>query len=68
MSGPLDGLFAWVGESLVKAADDKLVDGLVSRGDISPDQAPVLKTAGPIYLQAVLAEVQRASQNPKPVS
>lgn len=65
MSGPLDGLFAWFGEQIVTAADNKLVDAMVERGDVTPAQAPALKQAGPIYLQAVLAEVQRASTAPK---
>jgi len=68
VSGPLDGLFTWFGGELVKAADDKLVDSLVARGDITPDQAPVLKAAGPVYVQAVLAEVQRAQSQPKTVT
>ena len=66
MAGPLDGLFAWFGEQLVNAADDKLVDALEQRGDITPDQAPVLKKSGPIYVQAALAELQRNALQHKP--
>lgn len=64
MGDVLGGLFAKIGESILKGAVTKAVNGFVAKGEITAAQAPVLVEGVMLEVQVALEIYDRSQSSP----